>query len=138
MAEIKCNNLSLGYKNNVLINNLNFEINKGDYLCIVGKNGAGKTTLMRTILHLQPVLSGNIIYSDGLIPSEIGYLPQQTVIQKDFPASVKEIVLSGCQTKLKRKFFYSKRDKAIAFYNMKKLEIENLENKCYRELSGGQ
>ena len=138
MAEIKCENLSLGYRNNVLINNLNFEINKGDYLCIVGKNGAGKTTLMRTILHLQPVLSGNIIYSDGLIPSEIGYLPQQTVIQKDFPASVKEIVLSGCQTKLKRKFFYSKRDKALAFHNMKKLEIENLENKCYRELSGGQ
>ena len=83
MAEIKCENLSLGYRNNVLINNLNFEINKGDYLCIVGKNGAGKTTLMRTILHLQPVLSGNIIYSDGLIPSEIGYLPQQSIIQKE-------------------------------------------------------
>jgi len=138
MAEIKCKNLFLGYKNNILIKNLSFEVNKGDYLCIVGKNGAGKTTLMRTILHLQTPLSGEIIYSDDLTPYEIGYLPQQTIVQKDFPASVKEIVLSGCQTKLKSRFFYSKQDKISALKNMHKLEILNLANKCYRELSGGQ
>jgi len=138
MAEITCKNLFLGYKDNVLIKNLTFKINKGDYLCIVGENGAGKTTLMKTLLHLQEPLSGDIIYSNELNSCEMGYLPQQTIVQKDFPASVKEVVLSGFQANLKSRFFYSKKDKEAALENMRKLEIEHLTNKCYRELSGGQ
>ncbi|MCR5747029.1 MAG: metal ABC transporter ATP-binding protein [Lachnospiraceae bacterium] len=138
MSEIICRDLTLGYEGNVLINNLNFNIDSGDYLCIVGENGVGKSTLMRTILHLQKPLSGEIIYGDGLSPSGIGYLPQQTVVQRDFPASVKEVVLSGRQSHLKRRFFYSSEDKRVAQENMKRLDIEELSGKCYRELSGGQ
>ena len=95
MAELTCRNLTLGYEGSVLFENLTFEVNQGDYLCIVGENGSGKSTLMRTILHLQPPMSGTIALGDGLKPTEIGYLPQQTVVQRDFPASVQEIVLSG-------------------------------------------
>ncbi len=138
MAKLVCRNLTLGYKNNVLVKNLSFEVNKGDYLCVVGQNGAGKSTLIKTILNLQKSLHGVIVYGDGLKPEHIGYLPQQTSVQKDFPASVKEVVLSGCQSKLKNGFFYSKKDKEIALYNMRRLEIQHLAKRCYRELSGGQ
>ena len=138
MAELVCRDLTLGYKNNVLVKNLSFEVNKGDYLCVVGQNGAGKSTLIKTILNLQKSLHGVIVYRDGLKPEHIGYLPQQTSVQKDFPASVKEVVLSGCQSKLKNRAFYSKKEKAIAVRNMRRLEIERLSKRCYRELSGGQ
>ena len=97
MPQLECRNLSLGYDSKAIVSDLNFSINKGDYLCIVGENGSGKTTLMKTLLNLHSPLSGSIITGDGLKTNEIGYLPQQTVVQRDFPASVKEIVLSGCQ-----------------------------------------
>ena len=97
MAQMTCQNLSVGYDNRAILKNLNFSINRGEYLCIVGENGAGKSTLMKTLLHLLPPVSGKILLGDGLTENEIGYLPQQTGIQKDFPASVREIVLSGCQ-----------------------------------------
>ncbi len=138
MSEIICRDLSLGYENSILVSGLSFEIRAGDYLCIVGENGAGKSTLMRTILHLQKPLSGEIEYGEGLTPSEIGYLPQQTVVQRDFPASVNEVVLSGRQTGLKGRAFYSKEDRACAEENMEKLGIADLGKRCYRELSGGQ
>ncbi len=138
MAQIICKNLSLGYDSNVIVKNLNFTVNSGDYLCIVGENGSGKSTLMRTLLSLQKSLFGELEFSDGLKPNEIGYLPQQTFVQRDFPASVFEIVLSGLCSKKGFKPFYSKEDKALALKNMKKMEIENLKNRCYRELSGGQ
>ena len=136
--QIICKNLSLGYESNVIVKNLNFNVNAGDYLCIVGENGSGKSTLMRTLLSLQKPISGELEFSDGLSSDKLGYLPQQTFIQRDFPASVWEIVLSGRCSKEGFKPFYSKEDKAIAMQNIKKMEIENLKNRCYRELSGGQ
>ena len=138
MSEIICRDLTLGYENSILVRGLDFETNPGDYLCIVGENGAGKSTLMRTILRLQKPLSGEIIYGDGLTPSEIGYLPQQTLVQRDFPASVREVVLSGRQAKLGRHAFYSTEDKRCAEENMERLGIADLAKRCYRELSGGQ
>ena len=91
MALLKCKDLTLGYENIELVKGLNFEVNKGEYLCIVGENGAGKSTLMKTILKLRKPIAGSVIYDDGLKSTEIGYLPQQTIVQKDFPASVFEL-----------------------------------------------
>lgn len=138
MSILTVNNLSLGYEGRAVIENLSFKVNAGDYLCIVGENGSGKTTLMKTLLHLRPPLSGTITTGDGLKPNEIGYLPQQTIIQKDFPASVSEIVLSGCQNKKGLRPFYSKADKELAMINMEQMNIDKFASRCYRELSGGQ
>jgi zinc transport system ATP-binding protein len=138
MSYIEAKNLSVGYDGEVVGKDISFTVNKGDYLCIIGDNGSGKTTLMKTILGLKKPLSGEIIMGDGLKKNEIGYLPQQTVIQKDFPASVKEIVLSGCLSKCGMRPFYKKEEKALALENMKRMGIEALQDKCYRELSGGQ
>lgn len=138
MALISCKNVSLGYEGKAIVSELNFEVNKGDYLCIIGENGSGKSTLMRTLLGQKSVIEGKIEFGDGLKQNEIGYLPQQTVVQKDFPASVKEIVLSGCLSSSRFRPFYSKAQKKLAQENMKKLGIEDLAGRCYRELSGGQ
>ena len=138
MAQITCKNLTLGYENRAIQENLNFSINAGDYLCIVGENGSGKSTLMKTLLHLQPPISGTIELGDGLHKNEIGYLPQQTLVQRDVPASVKEIVLSGCQGRCGWRPFYNKEDKEIARKAMEKMMIQDLQDRCYRELSGGQ
>lgn len=138
MVLLSCQELCLGYDGKEILHNLNFEVNAGDYLCIVGENGSGKSTLMRTILGLQPALSGEIRFGDGLKQSEIGYLPQQTVVQKDFPASVWEIVLSGCQSRNPLKPFYSKEEKELAAKNMERMGIQDFARRCYRELSGGQ
>lgn len=138
MAQLTCENLTLGYDGNVIVENLDFSINEGDYLCIVGENGSGKSTLMKTILGLQPPVSGKILTGDGLSRSEIGYLPQQTDVQRDFPASVREIVLSGCQVRCGIRPFYSKEEKALAESNMEKMGITQFAKRCYRELSGGQ
>ncbi|MBO7514174.1 MAG: metal ABC transporter ATP-binding protein [Lachnospiraceae bacterium] len=137
-AELICRGLALGYENQILISDLNFTVNAGDYLCIVGENGAGKSTLMRTILRLQKPLAGSVVYGDGLTANQLGYLPQQTVVQRDFPASVREVVLSGCQSKLGRHMFYPPRLKKLAQMNMERMGIDQLANRCYRELSGGQ
>lgn len=138
MAQLICQNLSVGYSGKAVLENVNFEVNGGDYLCIVGENGSGKSTLMRTLLHLQPPVSGNMLLGDGVQAAEIGYLPQQTVVQKDFPASVKEIVLSGCQNHCGMRPFYNREEKALAGSMMEKLQISQLSKRCYRELSGGQ
>ena len=138
MALLSCEHLCLGYQGREILHELNFEVNPGDYLCIVGENGSGKSTLMRTILGLQPALSGTIRFGDGLKQSEIGYLPQQTPVQRDFPASVWEILLSGCQSRNPLKPFYSKEEKALAMKNLERMGIGGLAKRCYRELSGGQ
>ncbi len=138
MAQLICENLSLGYDGKEIVSNINFKVNCGDYLSIVGDNGSGKSTLMKTLLGLLSPLSGTITKGDGLEATQIGYLPQQTVVQRDFPASVKEIVLSGCQNRGGFRPFYNKLDKATAYQNMKKMGIDSLANHCYRELSGGQ
>lgn len=138
MALITVNNLTVGYENMKLFDNLSFKVEQGDYLCIVGENGSGKTTLMKSILGLHQGYDGEIIFGDGLKREEIGYLPQQTQVQKDFPASVREIVLLGNIGKRRFSPFYKKEDKLRAEKNMEILEISHLENRCYRELSGGQ
>lgn len=138
MAFITATDLSLGYESQVVVHDLNFSVSRGDYLCIVGENGSGKTTLMKTLLHLKDPISGKIETGDGLKKNEIGYMPQQTAVQKDFPASVREIVLSGCQGRCGIRPFYSKEEKSLAEKNMNRMGILNLANRCYRELSGGQ
>ena len=138
MALITCQNLCLGYDGREILHDLSFEVNSGDYLCIVGENGSGKSTLMRTILGLQRPLAGQILTGDGLRVSEIGYLPQQTPVQKDFPASVREVVLSGFEGKCGWRPFYTKTEKQQAEENIRAMGIETLSRRCYRELSGGQ
>ena len=138
MAQLTCENISLGYDNKTILSNLSFSVNSGDYLCIVGENGSGKSTLMRTMLGLQKPMSGEISLGDGLKKGEIGYLPQQTDVQKNFPASVKEIVLSGCQARAGLRPFYNNQEKEMAANAMKKMRIEEFSKRCYRELSGGQ
>ena len=135
---LTCKDLTLGYENITLVTGLDFSVNKGEYWCITGENGTGKTTLMKTILGLRPALKGEVIWSDEAKSSGIGYLPQQTDVQRDFPASVTEVVLSGCQGRLKWHPFYSKADKELAELNMKRMDIYSLRKRCYRELSGGQ
>lgn len=138
MAQLTCENVSLGYDNKTILSNLSFSVNSGDYLCIVGENGSGKSTLMRTMLGLQKPMSGEISLGDGLKKGEIGYLPQQTDVQKNFLASVKEIVLSGCQARAGLRPFYNNQEKEMAANAMKKMRIEEFSKRCYRELSGGQ
>ena len=138
MALITVKDLSLGYEKTVVASGINFTVNEGDYFCIVGENGSGKTTLMKTLLGLKAPISGQIIRGDGLERNEIGYLPQQTEVQKDFPASVKEIVLSGCQGRCGRRPFYSKDEKTLAAQQMERMGITPLASRCYSELSGGQ
>lgn len=138
MPLLECKGLALGYNKNVLVQDLNFCVNAGDYLCIVGENGSGKTTLMRTILGLQKALDGQIIFDGGLQKNQVGYLPQQTLAQRDFPASVYEIVVSGCQASAGLRPFYNKAERQAAFKNMKRLGILSLAKRCYRNLSGGQ
>ncbi|MBQ6823108.1 MAG: ABC transporter ATP-binding protein [Clostridia bacterium] len=138
MAQLLCTDLALGYDNKVIVEGLNFEVNKGDYLCIVGENGSGKSTLMKTLLHLKKPISGTLEFGDGLTQKMIGYLPQQTVVQRDFPASVKEIVLSGCLNRKSLSPFYSAADKKLAKETMELMGITHLAKRCYRELSGGQ
>lgn len=138
MAFITAKDLTLGYDAQVVAHDLNFAVGKGDYLCIVGENGSGKSTLMKTLLGLKDPMGGKICFGDGLKATDIGYLPQQTVVQKDFPASVKEIVLSGCQSRCGLRPFYKKEEKDLAMENMERMGIMELENRCYRELSGGQ
>ncbi|MBQ7558633.1 MAG: ABC transporter ATP-binding protein [Synergistaceae bacterium] len=138
MAQISCLDLSLGYGSNVIVSGLNFSVNAGDYLCIIGENGSGKTTLMKTILGLQAPASGKIIFGGGITSKEIGYLPQQTEVQKDFPASVWEVVLSGFQGRCGLRPFYNKSEKNFARQAVQKMGIEEITAHCYRELSGGQ
>ena len=138
MAQVKCENVSLAYDGMKIVSDLNFEVNKGDYLCIVGENGSGKSTLVTTLLGLNTPADGSISFGDGLTQDEIGYLPQQTSAQKDFPASVLEVVLSGCLNKLGKKPFFGKSSKQLAEKNIERLGISNLKKRCYRELSGGQ
>lgn len=138
MAQIICKDLSIGYDGRAILSDISFSVNKGDYLCVIGENGSGKSTLMRTLLHLQPPVRGTIAFGDGVESDEIGYLPQQTVVQKDFPASVREIVLSGCQNRCGLRPFYTREEKKLAERMMEKLQISHLAKRCYRELSGGQ
>lgn len=138
MAQLIGKDVTLGYEGNVVIEHLNFSVQAGDYLYIVGENGSGKSTLMKAILGLKSPMAGTITTGDGLQPDEIGYLPQQTAVQRDFPASVLEIVRSGCLNHSGFRPFYTKQEKQLALDNMERLGITHLAKRCYRELSGGQ
>lgn len=137
MAQLECKDLSFAYDGGTVLSGINFSIDAGSYLCIVGENGSGKSTLMRGILGLKQPQKGEIIFND-LAPTEIGYLPQQTQIQRDFPASVREVVLSGRLNSMKGRLFYNAADKAAAAENMERLGIDDIAGRCYLELSGGQ
>lgn len=137
MAQLTCENLSFGYNGRPLLPPINFAIDPGDYLCIIGENGGGKSTLLKTLLGLQEPLSGRVVL-DGLDASQIGYLPQQNQIQRDFPATVREIVLSGCQARSTWRPFYNREERQLADSLMDKVNILNLAKVCYSELSGGQ
>ncbi len=137
MALLTCKNLCVNYDNFHAVSDISFSIDKGDYVFVVGENGSGKSTLIKTIAGLLKQKSGEIIFDDNAT-SKIGYLPQQTVIQRDFPASVFEVVLSGCLNSKGIIPFYTKKDKKRADENIAKLGIKHLKHKCYRELSGGQ
>lgn len=138
MAQLTVNDLTLGYENGAILTGLSFSVEKGDYLAIVGENGSGKSTLMKTILGLMKPLKGEITLGEGLKKYEIGYLPQQSPIQRDFPASVWEVVLSGCLAKAKFLPFYTSADKARAKQNLEKMGLTDFVKRSYRELSGGQ
>ncbi len=131
-------NITLAFENTVVSKNINFTVSSGDYLCIVGENGAGKSTLLKAILGLHKQKEGEIIYSDNFSKNQVGYLPQSSIIQKDFPASVMEVVMSGCINKLGKKPFFNKHHKNLAINNLKKLDILDLKNISFQNLSGGQ
>ncbi|MBR5370912.1 MAG: metal ABC transporter ATP-binding protein [Oscillospiraceae bacterium] len=138
MAYITCDKITLRYEALTVLENLSFTVSQGDYLCIVGENGSGKSTLMKCLLGLKPVDGGKLTYGDGLKRNEIGYLPQQSQIQRSFPASVREVVLSGCLNGKGLHPFYTKAEKERAAEQMRCLNITELADRSYRELSGGQ
>ena len=138
MSLISCEDLAFAYDGVTVLSHLNFKVEQGDYLCILGENGAGKSTLMKGLLCLKKPSAGNVAFGEDLRAKEIGYLPQQTPVQKDFPASVREVVLSGCLSGMGIRPFYSKTERDRADRNMEALEITDLKDRCYRDLSGGQ
>jgi zinc transport system ATP-binding protein len=138
MFLIKCENCSFEFDSKKVLDNISFSVYKDDYLCIVGENGCGKSTLIKGLLKLKAPSAGEIIYGDGFTLSDIGYLPQGSSVQKDFPATVWEVVLSGRLNSKGLIPFYTKADKEAAEYNLNLLSIANLKHKCFRELSVGQ
>lgn len=138
MALIECKNITVAYDGKKIIDNLSFKTEPGEVLCVVGENGSGKTTLVKAILSLIKLSGGEIKFGDGLKQNEIGYLPQQTELQRDFPASVNEIILSGCINKMGLRPFYTKKERSLADENAHILGIDDYKKRCYHELSGGQ
>ena len=138
MAILECKDLCFAYEGKRVLEGVNFSLNAGDYLCVVGENGSGKSTLIKGLLGLKAPEQGSITLSDGLKATEIGYLPQQTQVQRDFPASVQEVVLSGCLNSLGGRLFYTKELKQRAMENMERMGIEELRSESYQNLSGGQ
>ena len=138
MSLITCSSASFAYDGKTVLEDVSFSVDAGNYLCVVGENGSGKSTLMKTILALTPPIAGAVRMADGLLPRQIGYLPQQTQVQRDFPASVREIVMSGFQGRCGLRPYYTKQEKAEAESAMDALGINTLSHCCYRELSGGQ
>ena len=136
-ALIEVNDVTLGYEGQAVWEHLSFRVGRGDYLAIVGENGSGKSTLLKSLLGLLKPMSGSIERADSLKSGAIGYLPQQTKAQKDFPATVYEVVLSGFLSAKQGRFFYTAKEKSAALMNMGKLGILEKRDKCYRELSGG-
>lgn len=138
MPLLKCEDITVRFGTKTVLDKLSFQVEHGDYLSVIGKNGSGKSTLIRCLTRLCPLTSGSISTAEDFRRSEIGYLPQQSEIQKDFPATVEEVVRSGCLGHHRFLPFYTKEDKAEAEMNMHRLDICDLRNRSYRTLSGGQ
>lgn len=138
MISIEAKDLYLGYEKQVVVKDLNFTVHEGDYLCIIGENGSGKTTLLKTLLSLNDPIQGTIVFSGDLKRNEIGYLPQQSNVQRDFPATVEEIVMSGFAGKNSRRFFCDASQKETARQNMEKMNVSELSSSSFSNLSGGQ
>ena len=138
MAQIECKDLTLSYEGHKVCEHLDFTVESGDYICIVGDNGSGKSTLVKALLSLKSVSEGSITFGDGISKRHIGYLPQQSEAQKDFPALVEEVVISGCVAGLGKRPFMGRKQRLEAMQNMKTMGIYDLAKKSYRELSGGQ
>ena len=138
MAIITAKDLSFAYDGKTVLEGVNFTLSAGDYLCVVGENGSGKSTLVKGLLGLKAPDGGSIVFGEGLKPTEIGYLPQQTALQRDFPASVGEVVLSGCLNGLGRRLHYNAADRERARMNLERMGIEELADTSYQALSGGQ
>ena len=138
MALIRLNNATVSYEGDLAAENVSFSVEKGDYLVILGENGSGKSTVMKAMLGLVKLKSGEVIHSDGLKKNGVGYLPQQTRIQRDFPASVEEVVQSGVVNRLGRRLFPGREEKQRARQQMERLEIWEMRKRPYRALSGGQ
>lgn len=135
---IRATDLALGYEGHTILSGVSFTVSEGDYLCIVGENGSGKSTLMKAVLGLHPIMDGRLELSDSLRTGGIGYLPQQTPAQRDFPASVREVVSSGCLRRLGRRPFLGRSERQLVNDALARLGITDLSDRCYRELSGGQ
>ena len=135
---LKCSNLTIGHNNHIVLKDIDLESNQGEYVCIFGDNGSGKSTLVKTILGLLPKIKGEIVFGDDLKQRSIGYLPQKNDNLADFPASVYEVVRSGCLNRLGCRPFYGKKEVQKAKKTMEILKITNLSNRSFSELSGGQ
>ncbi len=138
MLQISCRNISVSYENILAVDDISFDVFAGDYIAIVGENGSGKSTLLKAMLGLIKLRSGIMEFKNGVKQTELGYLPQQTIVQRDFPASVYEVVLSGCLNSRGMRPFYSKKEKNRVYENLERLGIGEIRSKSYRDLSGGQ
>lgn len=137
MSLLACENVSFSYEGETVVSEINFSVTRGDYLSVVGENGSGKSTLVKGILGLLKPDTGKIVFDEN-VKNKVGYLPQQTELQRDFPASVYEVVISGCQNSMGLLPFYTKKQKETVEHNLEKLKITDLKKKCYHDLSGGQ
>lgn len=138
MLQLSVEHVSISYERTLVLKDISFSVEEGDYICIVGENGSGKSSLIKGILGLVPLKEGRVVFHGGTFRTHVGYLPQQTQLQKDFPASVMEVVLSGCLNSKGKRPFYRKEEREAALEKLDRLGIAGLRKKSYRKLSGGQ
>ena len=138
MAQLRCENISVGYEDGIVVSDVSFELNRGDYVCIVGENGAGKSSLLKGILGLAKIQGGKLEYGDGMSRADVGYLPQQKDDQKNFPATVKEVVMSGFLNKMGLRPYYNRAEKAKAMEILSDFGMADYVRASFGSLSGGQ
>lgn len=138
MAQLRCENISVGYEDGIVVSDVSFELNRGDYVCIVGENGAGKSSLLKGILGLAKIQGGKLEYGDGMSRADVGYLPQQKDYQKNFPATVKEVVMSGFLNKMGLRPYYNRAEKARAMEILSDFGMADYVRASFGSLSGGQ